>query len=210
MADIFIFGDSITWGAYDKKGGWADRIKQDFMKEKLEDMSSDRCLVYPLGIPGDTSAGLAERLEGEILPRKPYGIDPADIFIIAIGINDTRFSIRDNSQNIEVRKFQENLISILNTLSNFSKKVIFIGLTPVLEDTAASPRSKYVNAEIKKYDEKIRSFCKSNSVDYVHLYEHMNQPSLSRLLSDGLHPNTEGHEWMYGQIKPHVMKLLSQ
>ena len=49
---ICIFGDSITWGAYDpEQGGWATRLRNYFEKQ---DNDVD---VYNLGISGDNING---------------------------------------------------------------------------------------------------------------------------------------------------------
>ena len=72
---IICFGDSITYGNWDHKGGWVGRLR-DYLDSKSiaaysgEDLYSKYYTVtYNLGIPGDTSAGLFARFEGELIPR---------------------------------------------------------------------------------------------------------------------------------------------
>jgi lysophospholipase L1-like esterase len=51
---ICVFGDSITWGAYDpERGGWVNRLRNDLEKKEIES--------YNLGISGDTTADLLKR-----------------------------------------------------------------------------------------------------------------------------------------------------
>ena len=62
--NVLIFGDSITWGAYDpEQGGWATRLR-NYFEEKDNDID-----VYNLGISGDTTADLLERIEIEAKSR---------------------------------------------------------------------------------------------------------------------------------------------
>ncbi len=63
---IFVFGDSIVWGASDKKyGGWVDHFKIWFGNE-----FGKYNQVYNLGIPGKTLLDLSARIVTEIKDRK--------------------------------------------------------------------------------------------------------------------------------------------
>ena len=88
MPQLFIFGDSITWGAWDLQGGgWAQRLKTEIDTFQLKEGFDFWCPTYNLGISGDTSAGLSKRIEGEFLARREPKETP--IILIAIGINDS-------------------------------------------------------------------------------------------------------------------------
>jgi len=62
--NILIFGDSITWGAYDpEQGGWATRLR-NYFEAKNHDVD-----VYNLGISDDITSGLLNRVEAEVKSR---------------------------------------------------------------------------------------------------------------------------------------------
>ena len=62
---ICIFGDSVTWGAYDpEQGGWATRLRNYF---EAQENNID---VYNLGISGDATADLLKRIEVEAKSHK--------------------------------------------------------------------------------------------------------------------------------------------
>ncbi len=74
---ICIFGDSITWGAFDyKNGGWVGRLR-NYFEEKDEEIE-----VYNLGVAGNKTKDLLARFENEVKVRK------VDVIVFAIGIND--------------------------------------------------------------------------------------------------------------------------
>ena len=68
MPQILIFGDSIIYGAWDREGGWAARLRK-FLDEKTLTEEDFYCLVYNLGISGDTTEDLLERFEFETEQR---------------------------------------------------------------------------------------------------------------------------------------------
>lgn len=69
MPEIYVFGSSTTWGAWDHEGGgWAQRLRSDI--DRIPAGRPDLwCPVYNLGIPGDTSTGVAARIRNEISAR---------------------------------------------------------------------------------------------------------------------------------------------
>ena len=75
---ICVFGASITWGAFDdKKGGWVNRLK-------LINFAQGNCIdIHNLGISGNTTNELLERIDTELFARNP------DLIIFSIGANDS-------------------------------------------------------------------------------------------------------------------------
>ena len=86
MAQILIFGDSITWGAWDEEGGWAQRFKKEIDKKAITANFTSYHSVYNLGISGDNTNDLLERFESETQRRLDEGEEA--IILFAIGIND--------------------------------------------------------------------------------------------------------------------------
>ena len=62
---ICVFGASVTKGAWDTEmGGWVNRLRLD-----LEDFKKRKYSVYNLGISGDTTESLLERIDSECKAR---------------------------------------------------------------------------------------------------------------------------------------------
>ena len=78
MPNILVFGDSITYGAWDKDGGWVQRLRK-FLDENYEDF-----FVCNLGVSGNNSDDLLKRFEFETEQRIKE--EKKTIFIFAIGI----------------------------------------------------------------------------------------------------------------------------
>ncbi|KKP97902.1 MAG: gdsl-family lipolytic enzyme [Parcubacteria group bacterium GW2011_GWD2_38_12] len=195
--NICIFGDSITWGAYDpEQGGWATHLR-NYFEAQDNDVN-----IYNLGVSGDTTTDLLNRIEVEAKSREP------NIVIFAIGINDAQFIHSANSQRISTDEFQNNLSKLHFMAKRFAEKFVFIGLTAVDESmTRPVPWDmdmSYTNKNIKRLDGVIEKFCKENNLEFIS----MNGVIKNEDLIDGLHPNTQGHKKMFDKIKPEIESLL--
>jgi len=191
--NICIFGDSITWGAYDpQNGGWVNRLKNYFEKQG-EDND-----VYNLGVSGDSTTDLFERIEIETKSRE------ANLIIFAIGVNDTQFIHSTNSNRISDGDFESNIKKLFEIAKEFTSKIIFIGLTPV-DETKTKPipwntDKTYTNERIKKFDQIIENFCLKNNLKFIPINDLLNNDDLI----DGLHPNTQGHIKIFDRVKPEI------
>ncbi|PIY59568.1 hypothetical protein COY96_01070 [Candidatus Wolfebacteria bacterium CG_4_10_14_0_8_um_filter_37_11] len=191
--NICIFGDSITWGAYDpQNGGWVNRLKNYFEKQG-EDND-----VYNLGVSGDSTTDLFERIEIETKSRE------ANLIIFAIGVNDAQFIHSTNSNRISDGDFESNIKKLFEIAKEFTSKIIFIGLTPV-DETKTKPipwntDKTYTNERIKKFDQIIENFCLKNNLKFIPINDLLNNDDLI----DGLHPNTQGHIKIFDRVKPEI------
>src|SRR3990167_3090939 len=180
--NILIFGDSITWGAYDpEQGGWATRLRNYF---EAKDNDTD---VYNLGISGDTTADLLNRIEIEAKSREP------NLIIFAIGINDAQFIHSTNGLRVSLDEFQQNLTKLLSIAKKFTGKIVFVGLTKVDESKTTpipwNTNKSYTNENIKRLDTVIEKFCEENKLKFIS----MDIFVWNGDLIDGLHPNTKWH-----------------
>jgi len=191
--NICIFGDSITWGAYDpKNGGWANRLRNYFEKQ------GKNVNVYNLGIPGDATIDLLTRIEIEAKSRE------SNIIIFAIGINDAQFIHSTNSNRISDDDFRTNLERLYEIARKLTSKIIFVGLTSVDESktklTSLDTDKIYTNENIKRLDQIIKAFCLEKNFKFIPMNDLLNNNDLV----DGLHPNTQGHVKMFGRIKSEI------
>jgi lysophospholipase L1-like esterase len=202
-----VFGDSITYGAWYKEGGWVQRMRRFFDGKNLTNPNF-YCLCYNLGISGDNTNGLLERFEFETNQRLKE--DEETIIIFAIGINDSQFVHSKNKHRVSIEKFKENIQKLINLAQKFSSKIVFIGLTPV-DETKTDPipwntDKSYKNEYVKKYDEAIRITCKENNIHFIEVFEKLKKMEYQRLLYDGLHPNSEGHQKIFEIVKDYLTR----
>lgn len=194
---ICVFGDSITWGAYDpEQGGWATRLRNYF---EAQDNDVD---VYNLGISGDNTADLLERMEVEAKAREPETI------VFAIGINDAQFIHSANSSRVSLDEFQQNIAKLFSIAKKFTNKVIFVGLTRVDESKTApipwNTDKSYTNENVERLDCAIEKFCEENKLKFIPMKDVVGNDDLI----DGLHPNTQGHVKMFERMKSEIESLI--
>ncbi|MBI4154197.1 hypothetical protein HY501_02585 [Candidatus Woesearchaeota archaeon] len=196
---ILVFGDSIVYGVGDKEGGWVGRLRR-YLDEKTE------YFVYNLGIPGDTTNGLLERLEPETKNRLP-GISGEELAIIfAIGINDAMFITRTKKLNIEAEKFRENIAELIESAGRFSAKIVFVGMTPV-DESKVDPipwhdGGSYRNMCISEFNHTIKDLCSRNEICFVDVFDSIDLG----MLEDGVHPNSDGHEKIFKLVKDSLIQ----
>lgn len=204
MANILVFGDSITQGFWDIEGGWVSRLRRFLDQKTLESKSETYFSIFNLGISGDTSEGLAKRFEAELKPRLDQEAEA--IIIFAIGINDSYYINPENRHNVSLEQFQQNLWTLLSQARKYSKKIAFLGLTPIdqakTDPVPWSWTKSYKNDYIKTYNDALKEFCHKNNTDFISL---LNQLNSLQDLEDGLHPNSTGHEKIYKIVKSYLL-----
>ncbi len=203
MARILVFGDSVSYGRWDIKGGWADYLKSFYMEKNI--INPDPYYeVYNLSIDGDDSKNLLKRLESEIRHRI-WGNEKV-IIIFAIGINDSQIG----NIGIVPEKFRKNIQKLIKISEKYSSKIIFIGLTPVDESKtcpiSCDKNMFYKNERIEKYDGIIKSICEKNDIYFIDMLGEFNKIDYKKLLEDGLHPNAEGHKKMFEIVRDFLAK----
>jgi len=207
MTNILVFGDSITYGAWGEEGGWVSRLRK-FLDEKNLSDQNFFCLVYNLGVSGDTTEDLLERFEFETKQRLEENEET--IFIFAIGINDSQFIHSQNDLGYSPDQFKANIQKLINTAQKFSSKIVFAGLTPV-DETKITPISwdidiSYKNEYIKSYNDIIKEICNKNKIYFIEIFEKLEELNYQNLLEDGVHPNSNGHKKIFEIVKDFLVE----
>jgi len=207
MTKILVFGDSISYGAWDKEGGWVQRLRK-FLDEKHLLEPEFYYMTYNLGVSGDTTKELLERFEFETKPRLNEIEDI--ILMFSIGINDSLFVNKDNKFLISQEIFQQNIEKLITLAKKYSKKIIFLGLNPV-DQSKVDPlpwrtEVSYKEENVEKYNEILKSVCNENEIHFIEILEKLKSTNYKELLYDGVHPNSEGHKKIFEIVKDYLIK----
>jgi len=202
MVKILVFGDSISWGAFDnERGGRVERLKTDFLQNYYEQGLG----VYNLAVSSNNTRNVLKFLESDINKIDTIEFDDY-ILLFSIGINDSRYLGRVDNVFVPQDEFENNLQKIIGTAKNYSKQIFFTGLIQVDENLLKSLDESefWENENIKKYDQIIAKICKEHQIHFIPLIDLINESDLF----DGLHPNAKGHEKIYNRVKEHLSKYI--
>ncbi len=202
---ILVFGDSIAWGAWDKKGGWAERLKRFCYKKYLED-SQYFFSVYNLGISGNTTEHILERFEFETKQRR-YEKPEEVVIIFDFSRNDSAFIHSKNDLRVPEERFKKNTKKLISLAKKYSLKIFLIGGCPV-DEKITDPVSwnkdvSYRNTDAKLYDEIMALICREEKITFINVFD---QFDINGDFNDGLHPNSEGHRKIYEKVKEKLIE----
>lgn len=198
--DIFVFGDSITYGVGDdEKCGWVNRFRLNLEKDDTRTFQ-----IFNLGISGDITEGVKNRFNTEFNTRKDKKNDTLIIF--SIGINDTQDI--NGKDRVTLEQFENNISHLINNAKKYSDNIAFIGLSMV-DETKVVPlpwneEKSYFNKKIIIFDNKLKEICNKNNIRYLNIY---NLLTLDELI-DGIHPNSIGHQKICDEVTKFFKDLL--
>jgi len=207
---VLCFGDSITQGFWSVEGGWVERLRKHYDGLALKDLSNNnQPEIFNLGVSGDTTRNLLERIELETRVRKWPG--DSLLAVVAIGTNDDLFE--EGKQQVEPEEFRDNIHIIIKKLRPLTDSLIFVGnaacdeelTTPVFWDDI-----HYTNEQMQKYEQIIQEVAAEHGIAFVPVFEKFKQElnSGKDLLADGLHPNDAGHQLIFELVRPELDKLV--
>jgi len=156
--------------------------------------------VYNLGIPGDSTTGILKRIISEVSVRKP------GLILIQLGINDTR---REGSASApcetSLTKFRANLTELIKKAKSLAE-VIFVSVYPI-DDSKTTPASwrpiYYFSRDAEKYAQAMKDVCRELKVPYIDIFNQWLKTNYKEkyLYKDGLHANSNGHKYIFEQVK---------
>ena len=183
--NILVFGDSITYGAWDKeKGGWVNRLRLALEN----DYSNNYYTIFNLGISGDVTENIKDRFDNECKIR--FNKNDNTIIIFSIGINDTQ-NVKDEDR-VSLETFRNNIITLINSAKKYTDNILFIGLTKV-DESKVTPLP---------WDKELKNICLESNVDYLYIYDLLEGDELF----DDLHPNNVGHQKNCDKVKTKISK----
>ena len=198
---LVAFGDSLIYGFGDGVGGgWVERLRRQWMLPE-----SAGHVLYNLGVRGDRTYQVSQRLGNEFRHRGELRNRVPDAIILSVGLND---SARVQSPTGRSYTDFEHFKTVLDNLLNLSQQlcpVIFVGMVPV--DESKMPFQDclyYSHADQYRYKEATKLACLEREIPYLDIFDKWlargNIWCTSCLTSDGLHPNAAGYQSLFEDV----------
>jgi lysophospholipase L1-like esterase len=213
MKKVFLFGASVVYGVGAVEACWADRIKQAVHRELYgANAKDDACQVFNCGIPGENAAQVNSRIHPALsLSSKP---EDKKIIVLSVGTNDSRAEGESTAFQNTPEGYRQTLETMLPAVQRLSSGLICVGFTPVDEHKTLPHRdgnaaSYFRNDRIRQFEQVFAEVSLAHHLTFVPLFDKAQAHGWNaRLYQDGLHPNDEGHEWMFQQVWPEVRRAL--
>lgn len=211
MLTILCFGDSITLGEKDlEQGGWADCLKKQYFNQ-FSDCQTQEITLYNLGVAGETTDGLVNRLDGELRARHIKNQNL--IVVFAYGANDIVVHRAKGKNIVPELYFVRNIKNCIAIAKQFKAEILLLNILPIADATEGKINQygqlKF-DHDIQAYNFKLKKLADEVSCEYLDLYTTFVKKNKAEYLSsDGVHPNSKGHELLYQNIKQKLLTLRS-
>ncbi|MCP5048449.1 MAG: hypothetical protein GY940_14865 [bacterium] len=207
---IVAFGDSTTAFREDVGKVYSQRLSERFstMPTRLT------FKFFNAGVPGDTTEHGRARFERDVLDREPH------VTIIQFGLNDSCIDVYKGKTQprLSLRQYENNLIYFIRSLREQKSNVILMTPNPMIWTTGTLElwgKPPYdtkdplgFNLLNKEYAESVRRVARDMKVPLVDVYRlfttygEKEGRAIGELLSDGIHPNDNGHRMITSTLLP--------
>jgi lysophospholipase L1-like esterase len=171
------FGDSLTYGWMVSKG------YLDYFKERIAEKYPDsKVSLINRGIPGDTAQGGSQRVERDVIRRKP------DCTLVQYALNDAfvGYSHEQFKANIEM--------IVTNIREQCESEIVLV--------SSVCLGSEKENAFIERFYNQLEALACDYQLSFARVHEYWKKKISegvdfeSLVQFDNVHPNTEGYRFM--------------
>ena len=198
---VIALGDSLIYGYGDYVGGgWVERLRRQWM-------SPDGAghVLYNLGVRGDRTAQVTQRLSQEFSRRGELRNRVPDLILLSVGVNDSaRVGKPDGKLLTDFDEFKQQVDRLLDLAQNLCP-VLFVGMTPVNESKMPFMDCLYYNHfDQYRYKEATLQACQQRDIPYLDVFDLWLSRGTgwinTQLGKDGLHPNVSGYQTLFSDI----------
>jgi len=162
---IFVIGDSVSihYGPYLKK---MIENKFEYDRKRGEEQAL-MDLDKPIGANAGDSRMILEYLEEELKKNTKY-----DILLINCGLHDIRVDRYSNKIQIELEEYKKNLNEIIKISKEMANKIIWIGLTPVIDEIHNSREGGFLrfSEDVHNYDKNAKQIMREYNIPSIDMY----------------------------------------
>jgi lysophospholipase L1-like esterase len=198
---VIALGDSLIYGYGDYVGGgWVERLRRQWM-------SPDGAghVLYNLGVRGDRTAQVGQRLEQEFNRRGELRNRLPDLILLSVGVNDSaRVSKPEGKLITDFEEFKQQINHLLDVAQNLCP-VLFVGMIPIDEAKMPFMDCLYYNhLDQYRYKEATLQACQQRNIPYLDIFDLWLSRGTNwintQLGTDGLHPNVSGYQTLFSDI----------
>lgn len=187
---ITIFGSSSIYGTADSQlGGFVNRFRLWY--ETID----ARNRVYNLGIWGEQTSSLVERISREASVRKPH------LIMIYPGFNDCRrHGSRDSPNIVSKGSFRDSMLKLISNAQAIAETVVITGYPFDESRTCPLPSTNcyYLLSDAAEYTKTLVSASHELGAQVLDFFTALYDRDMDPLLApDGLHGNTKCHELLF-------------
>lgn len=206
--NVICFGDSGArgWGDTLRGGGVPARLEQDFHKQNFDAPqtrylpSFENCGAY-----GESAQSLLERFAFERDTRRR---DMPILNIVGIGMNDAMTVGRTRRPLVGEETFASLVKDIAREAQIGDDALVYVGMSAFNEATVNPYRRRvYLEpARVRKYESIACELVEKAGGTALALFDASEKAGFAEtmLSVDGLHPNTDGYDWVYRQVAPTI------
>jgi lysophospholipase L1-like esterase len=179
---VAFLGDSITQGGWNDPKGYV-RLTVAGLKANGVEIE-----VIPAGISGHKSNQMLERLERDVLSKKPQWMT------LSCGVNDVWHGVK----GVPLEEYKKNIREIVDKCAEAKVKVVILTATVIKEQLDNAD-----NQKLAAYNDFLRELAKEKQLPLADLnamfqarIKEANTPDNKVLTKDGVHMNDAGNEVM--------------
>jgi lysophospholipase L1-like esterase len=178
---IAFMGDSITQGGWDNPRGYVRLVISGLKANGVE------ATPVPAGISGHKSNQMLERLDRDVLSKKP------DWMTLSCGVND----VWHGANGVPLDQYKTNITTIIEKCQSQGVKVLILTATVIGEELDNAN-----NQKLAPYNDFLRSLAKEKKCPLADLNAKFQEAIKAAatpgriLTSDGVHMNAAGNQLM--------------
>jgi lysophospholipase L1-like esterase len=207
---VLVFGASSAQGYWDSQGGWADRLKDYYNELQMRDFSVELPKVMNLGISGDTTTNILNRIDSESRARQnEKGLS----FVFQIGTNNA--AEEKGKMRFSVEDYKSDLKKLIEIARKYSDKIMVVGF-PAVDESLTNPIAwsdiYFKNKNIKMIERAAGEVSQAEGVSFAPIHQkfiELSEAGTTLQAHDGLHPNDAGHQLIFELVRPALDQLLN-
>ena len=162
---LFVIGDSISihYGPYLKA---ITKGKFEYDRKKGLDLALTN-LDKPIGANAGDSLMVLEYLREEYRKNTKY-----DILLINCGLHDVRVDRFSKEIQVSLEEYKLNLSKIMSLAKEMANEIIWIGLTPVIDEVHNSRKTGFLrfSEDVAVYDNNAKAIMKEHNIPFIDIY----------------------------------------
>jgi lysophospholipase L1-like esterase len=174
--------------------------------------------VVNAGVRGNTTRDILLRLNRDVIQKKP------NLVIVMIGINDASYydpgphglgPIWRDAPRVPLKEFRQNMLDIVVQIKQSGASILLVTPNPLSRAFVYSNLGYYrdhdMNESLRKYAAIVASIGASSHIPVVDLFQIWSSTNdVNKYLTDGMHPNAEGHAQIADLLAGRCRMLLTR